>query len=44
MMMTRSKRKQPPIGKGVLSLLTAMGLASSSFAAQFDAPYQEQQK
>ena len=44
MQKSRPQFKLPLLGKGLLSLLTAMGLASSSFAAQFDAPYQELQK
>ena len=32
------------IGKGVLSLVIAVGLVSTAFAAQFDAPYYEFQK
>ena len=35
---------QPYIGKCVLSLVIAVGLVSTSFAAQFDAPYYELEK
>ena len=39
-------KKIRPLGVGicVLSLVTAVGLMSTSFAAQFDAPYYELEK
>ena len=41
---TRPKSRQPWINKCVVSLVVALGLVSTSFAQQFDAPYYEYQK
>ena len=43
-MREQAKFIQPWIGKCVLSLVIAVGLVSTSFAAQFDAPYYELEK
>ena len=41
---TRAKFRQVLIGKCILSLFIALGFAGTSFAAQFDAPYQVAEK
>jgi len=41
---TRAKFRQALICKCVLSLVIAVGFAGTSFAAQFDAPYQVAEK
>ena len=41
---TRPKFRQPWIGKCVLSLVIALGLAGTSYAQQFDAPYYDLKK
>ncbi len=41
---TTLKSRQSWINKGILSLIIAVGLVSTSFAAQFDAPYYEFKK
>ena len=44
MKVTKSKCKQTATGKCVLSLLIVVGFAGTSFAAQFDAPYNKYAK
>ena len=44
MKITRLEVLRPSLGKYVLALVTAVGLVSTSFAAQFDAPYYELKK